>query len=116
MKNNVKVAVVQDSSVPFDAEKTTNKACTIIEEAAKNGAELIVFPEAFIGTYPKGLTFDSPVGRRHPEGREDYLKYFNGAVEMDGQEINELACAAKENKIFVVMGIIERAGQLSIAR
>lgn len=110
MKDNVKVAVIQDSSIPFDADKTTKKACRLIEEAAKNGAELAVLPEAFLGTYPKGLTFDSPVGKRHPEGREDYLKYYSGAVEVDGVEVREVAAAAKDNNIFVVIGIIEKGG------
>lgn len=110
MKSKLKVAVVQDSSVPFDSEKTAQKACRLVEEAAINGAELAVFPEAFLGTYPKGLTFDSPVGKRHPEGREDFLKYFNGAVEIDGPEIGEIASVAKENNIFVVMGVIEKGG------
>jgi len=110
MKSNIKVAVIQHASVPFDSEKTTTKACSIIEESADNGAELIVFPEAFLGTYPKGLTFDCAIGKRHPEGREDFLKYFNGAVEINGKEINELCTASKENSAFVVMGIIERDG------
>lgn len=110
MKSNIKVAVIQHASVPFDSEKTTTKACSIIEESADNGAELIVFPEAFLGTYPKGLTFDCAIGKRHPEGREDFLKYFNGAVEINGKEINELCTASKENSVFVVMGIIERDG------
>ncbi len=110
MKSNVKVAVIQHASVPFDSEKTTTKACSIIKESADNGAELIVFPEAFLGTYPKGLTFDCAIGKRHPEGREDFLKYFNGAVEINGKEINELCTASKENSVFVVMGIIERDG------
>jgi len=110
MKNEVKVAVVQDSSVPFDADKTTKKACQLIKEAADNGAELAVFPEAFLGTYPKGLTFDSPVGKRHPEGREDYLKYYSGAVEIAGDEVREIISTAKDNNIFVVMGLIEKGG------
>ena len=110
MKSNIKVAVIQHASVPFDSEKTTTKACSIIEESADNGAELIVFPEAFLGTYPKGLTFDCAIGKRHPEGREDFLKYFNGAVEINGKEINELCTASKENSVFVVMGIIDRDG------
>ena len=100
MKDKLKAAVVQDSSIPFDAEKTARKACRLIEEAASNGAELVVFPEAFLGTYPKGLTFDSPVGKRHPEGRRDYLKYYDGAVEIDGAEIDDIVSTARENNIF----------------
>ena len=62
------------AAVPFDAAASAEKTCRLMAEAASNGAELVLFPEAFLGTYPKGLTFDAPVGRRLPEGREDFLR------------------------------------------
>ena len=110
MKAKCKVAVVQDSSVPFDAMASAKKTCQLLEEAAGNGAELAVFPEAFLGTYPKGLTFDAPVGTRLPEGREDFMRYYDGAVEMNGEELRMIKKSASKNKIFVVLGIIERDG------
>jgi nitrilase len=110
MKERVKVAVVQDSSVPFDTKATLLKTCDLIAEAAEGGAELVVFPEAFLGTYPKGLTFDAPVGTRLDPGRDDFLKYFNGAVEIDGPELRAIAEAASAGNVFVVIGIIERVG------
>ena len=102
--------MVQDSSVPFDAAASAEKTCRLIAEAAHKGAELVLFPEAFLGTYPKGLTFDAPVGRRLPEGREDFLRYYNGAVEIGGPELRDIEKAARQNGIFVVLGIIERGG------
>lgn len=108
MKDFLNVAVIQDSSVPFDATATTAKCSKLIREAAAGGAELIVFPEAFLGTYPKGLTFDAPVGRRKPEGREDFRRYFEGAVEIDGPELREIQSLAMELDVFVSLGIIER--------
>lgn len=110
MKDKVEVAVIQDSSVPFDAVATASKACALIAEAAGQGAELVVFPEAFLGTYPKGLTFDAPIGRRLPEGRDDFLRYFQGAVDMDGPELSSIEKASREHGVLVVMGIIERGG------
>lgn len=110
MKSQCKVAVIQDSSVPFDATATAKKTCVLIEEAAKNGAELAVFPEAFLGTYPKGLNFDAPVGARLPQGREDFMRYYNGAVDMDGEELRSIEECAVQNNIFIVLGIIERGG------
>jgi len=110
MKEICKVALVQDSSVPFDISKTTKKAITLIAECAENNAELIVFPEAFLGTYPKGLTFDAPVGARLPEGRDDFYRYFEGAIELDGDEIKDIVTASAEHNIFIVMGVIERLG------
>lgn len=110
MKEHVKVAVIQDSSVPFDAAATTRKTLELLEEAAANGTELIVFPEAFLGTYPKGLNFDAPVGTRLDAGRDEFLRYYNGAVEMQGPEMEQIAQAVAEHDVFVVLGIIERSG------
>jgi nitrilase len=110
LKSKVTVAVVQDSSVPFDAAASAEKTCRLIAEAAHKGAELVLFPEAFLGTYPKGLTFDAPVGRRLPEGREDFLRYYNGAVEIGGPELRDIEKAARQHGIFVVLGIVERGG------
>jgi len=110
MKAQCKVAVVQDSSVPFDANATTKKTCLLTEQAAKNGAELVVFPEAFLGTYPKGLSFDAPIGARLPEGRSDFMRYYDGAIDMDGEELRAIEECAMQHNIFVVLGIIERGG------
>ncbi|MGQ7249509.1 carbon-nitrogen hydrolase family protein [Halomonas sp. V046] len=110
MKPEIRVAVVQDSSVPFDAAATTQKCLRLIEEASGEAAELVVFPEAFLGTYPKGMTFDAPVGTRLPEGRDDYLRYYDGAIDMAGPELAEIEKSAGDNNVFVVIGIIERGG------
>lgn len=110
MKAQCKVAVVQDSSVPFDSIATAKKACLLTEQAAKNGAELVVFPEAFLGTYPKGLSFDAPIGARLPEGRSEFMRYYDGAVDMDGEELRAIEECAMQHNIFVVLGIIERCG------
>lgn len=70
----------------------------------------MLFPEAFLGTYPKGLTFDAPVGRRLPEGREEFLRYYHGAVEIGGAELPQIEKAAREHHVFVVLGLVERGG------
>lgn len=95
MESKVTVAVVQDGSVPFDAAASAEKTCRLIAEAAHKGAKLVLFPGAFLGTYPKGLTFDAPVGRRLPEGREDFLRYYNGAVETGGPGLRDIEKAAR---------------------
>lgn len=105
-----RVAVVQDGSVPFDPAATTAKVVTLIEAAAQQGAEVVVFPEAFLGTYPKGLTFGSPVGTRTAAGREEFLRYSRGAVRLAGPELAEVADAAAAAGVFVVLGLIEQSG------
>jgi nitrilase len=105
-----RVAVVQAASIPFDPAATVAKAEGLIAEAAAGGAELVVFPEAFIGGYPKGTAFGAVVGRRTAPGRELYQRYFDGAVPLDGPEVAALAKAAAAHGIFVVVGVIERLG------
>lgn len=104
-----KVALAQLGSVAFDSQATTSKAIDAIAEASASGAQLIVFPEAFLGTYPKGLTFGSPIGKRTEQGRDEFLSYWTSAIELDGPEISEIAEAARENSIFTVIGVVERA-------
>jgi nitrilase len=103
-------AVIQAGSIPFDATASVDKAIALMTEARDNGAEIAVFPEAFIGGYPKGSTFGAPVGLRTDDGRRQYQRYSSGAVALDGPEVERLAEAARELEIFVVIGIIERLG------
>ena len=45
-------AVAQTATVMFDTAATVAKAETLMAEAAARGAQVLVFPEAFIGGYP----------------------------------------------------------------
>ena len=106
-----KVAVIQAASIPFEPMKSIEKACSILERVSSNGAELAVFPEAFIGGYPKGSFFGSVVGNRHNDGRKLYQKYVQGAVSLDGPELACLSQKVTETNVTVVMGIIEKLGR-----
>jgi nitrilase len=101
-------AVVQAASVPFDSKSSTEKACKLIAEGAGMGAKLLVFPEAFISGYPKGLDFGARVGLRFPEGRSEFLRYWKGAIEVPGPETKMIGTAAKQNCVHVVIGVLER--------
>lgn len=103
-------AVAQTATVLFDTAATVAKAETLMAEAAARGAQVLVFPEAFIGGYPKGADFHIFIGARTPEGRQDFLKYYEAAVALDGPEIARLAQAAGAHKLYVCVGIIERDG------
>ncbi len=105
-----RTAVVQAASVPFDAVAATDKTVRLMGQAARNGARLAVFPEAFIGGYPKGASFGTPVGMRQPEGRSAFARYHAGAVEIDGPQVAALVEAAREARLVAVVGIIERDG------
>lgn len=106
-----KAAVVQASSIPFEPMKSAEKAAALIRSAAREGATLAVFPEAFLGGYPKGSSFGTVVGKRTDTGRAHFLHYMEGAVTLDGPELALLAEVATETGMHVVMGVIERVGR-----
>lgn len=106
--NSYKAAVIQAASNPKDTLASAEKAAGLIEQAAKGGARLAVFPEAFLGGYPKGNSFGAPIGLRKPEGREAFRQYWERAIDLDGPEVETIAAASAATGLFVVMGCIER--------
>jgi nitrilase len=106
----VKVAVVQAASVLFDREASTEKTCRLIREASAQGARLILFPEAFIPVYPRGLSFGMVVGSRTPEGRKVWGRYWENSVEVPGPVCDAIGEAAREAGAYVAVGVMERDG------
>ena len=106
----VRVAAVQASAVPFDSDSCVEKAVRLIGEAAQRGAKVIVFPEAFIAGYPKGLSYGLVVGARDPVGREEFRLYLDSAIDVPGRHTQQLAEAAATHNAYVVVGAIEREG------
>lgn len=109
----VKAAVVQAAPVLFDREATVEKACRLTDEAAAQGAGLILFPEAFVPAYPRGLTFGTRVGSRSPEGRLTWQAYWANAVDVPGPATAALGAAARQAKAYLMIGVIERDSQFS---
>ena len=107
---SVRAAVVQAGSILFDTPATLEKLRRLVGEAAAQGAQLAVFPEAFVGGYPKGLDFGARVGSRSPEGREWFRRYFESAIGVPGPETAEIGVAAREAGMHLVVGVIERDG------
>jgi nitrilase len=106
----VRAAVVQAAPVAFDRARTLDKLETLAAKAAQQGAELAVFPEAFVSAYPKGLDFGAVVGRRTREGRDQFRRYFESAVEVPGPDVERIGEAARANRLHLVVGVIERDG------
>jgi len=105
---SVRVAVVQASAVPFDRAAAVEKVCAMTAEAAAGGAELVLFPEAYVGGYPWGLAFGTAVGGRSEEGRRVFQRYWNAAVEVPGPEVEQMAEAARVAGVYLCVGVIER--------
>lgn len=107
-QNNVRIAIVQASSVIMDCEGTVNKTLSLIKQASENGAKIVVFPEAYISAYPRGLSFGTVVGSRTLEGRKDWLRYYESSIPVPGDVTDILGQAAHEAGIYLVIGVVER--------
>ncbi len=105
-----KVAVVQASPVVFDRERTLEKLCSLAGEAARKGARLVLFPEAFVSAYPRGLDFGAVVGNRTDAGRRDFQRYWESSVDVPGPAVDALAKTARTHDIYLVVGVVERDG------
>jgi nitrilase len=106
----VRAAVVQAASVAFDRERTLEKVRCLTADARKQDARLVVFPEAFVSGYPRGSSFGTVVGDRIREGRELFRKYWESAIDVPGPDVDLLGEAARENGVYLVIGVIERDG------
>lgn len=112
-KDKVKVAVVQAAPILFDCQATTDKACRLIHEAARQGARLALLPEAFIPAYPHGLAFGTVVGSRTPEGRRTWERYWTNSVDVPGPITEALGAACREAGVYLAIGVVERDSQFS---
>jgi nitrilase len=103
-----KVAVVQAASVAFDRKRTLDKVHALAHDAARQGARLVLFPEAFVSAYPRGLDFGAVIGSRTSEGREEFRRYWESSVDVPGPAVDALGRTARGNRIYLVIGVIER--------
>ena len=108
IKKICRLALVQAEPVMFDKAASLEKALRYIDEAASEKAEIIVFPELFIPGYPIGMNFGFSMGKRTPEGREDWAKYYEASVVDGEREFKLLAEAAKRTGAYISMGFSER--------
>jgi nitrilase len=108
-----KIAAVQASPVFLDREATLAKALKLIAEAGRSGARLVVFPEAFIPTYPDWV-WRVPPGQ-HRMLADAYAELLEQSVEIPGPVTEELSRAARQAGVYVVMGVNERNARASNA-
>ncbi len=106
----VRTAVIQAAPILFDLEATVAKTCDLIAKAGNMGADLILFPEAFIPAYPRGLSFGMVVGSRTSSGRQTWERYYANAVAVPSAATKQIGKAAQAANAYVAIGIIEREG------
>jgi nitrilase len=106
----IRAAVVQDAPVAFDRDATLEKVRRLTADAAAGGAQIVLFPEAFVSAYPKGITFGAHVGSRTAEGRDWFRRYWESSIEVPGDACTALGIIARDFAVHLVIGVIERDG------
>ncbi len=106
----MRAAIAQLGSVLFDTPATMRRVEQACRQAHAGAADLLVLPEALIGGYPKGMDFGAVVGSRSQAGRELFLRYFRSAIDVPGEETEQLCQWATEFNLHIVAGVVERGG------
>jgi nitrilase len=94
----------------FDTPNSLKKLADLTADAAHKRAELVVFPEAFIGGYYKGHDFGVSIGMRSPEGRDDFRRLFENSIDVPGTATEFIGSVARDHAVHLVVGVIERDG------
>lgn len=100
----MKVAAIQASPVfPLDRDATVAKACSLISEAGRNGAQLAVLPETFVPTYPNwSIDLSNP-----NEWPRNLLTLTRNSIEIPGPHVDLLCNAARQSQAAVCIGVNE---------
>lgn len=101
----IRAAAVQAASAFLDREASTRKACELIREAGEGGARIVGFPEGFIPAHPIWFHFHPATGQ---VGTQLGVDLFKNAVEIPGDEVDELRGAAAEAGVYAVVGVCEK--------
>ena len=110
MKNNLlKVALAQISPVWLNKEKTIEKIEKSIVDAAKDNCELIVFGEALLPGYPFWLALTEGASWDLKVNKEIHAHYVRNSITIEKGELDSVCELAKEHKIAIYLGVMERA-------
>lgn len=104
----MRVAAAQLRPIWLDPALTTKKVLSYVEQAADAGVDVIAFSETFVSGYPFWMCRTNGGAFDDPQQKEAYARYLEAAVEATGPELSEIAQAAQDFNIFVVLGFTER--------
>ncbi|MBY3136472.1 carbon-nitrogen hydrolase family protein [Rhizobium laguerreae] len=96
-------AAAHIAPVYLDPGASAEKACSVIAEAARNGASLVVFSESFLPGFPVWAALYPPI-----QSHEHFKRFLTASVYIDGPEIERVRKAASDNGVFVSIGFSER--------
>jgi len=105
---HTKVAVVQAQPFLFETDKTIEKMWDLLAGIKIESPDLVLFPEAFLPGYPRGLTFGAVVGSRSKEGKELYARYYQNAIAVGDARFKDLQKMAAELKADLAVGVVEK--------
>lgn len=108
MDTMLKIAMAQIAPVWLDKEATLQKIETSICEAAKENCELVVFGEALLPGYPFWLALTGGAEWDKTVNKQLHAHYVNNSICIEKGELSTICTLAKENKIAIYLGIIER--------
>lgn len=104
----IKVGIVQATPVLFDIQQTVDKVIALIKSGAQQGCHLLVFPESFIPGYPRGLSFETVIGKRGEQGRDLWHQFYKNSIAVDDKYFHQISEAVKETGLFLVLGVTEK--------
>ena len=110
-KKTVTIAVVQATPVLFDLSASVQKAIALAYDARAKGADLIVFPEAFLCGYPKDLDFGTRLGYRTETGRDQFERYYSSAIAEGDPAFVKLQEGFSGVGAEIIIGVTERSGR-----
>ena len=97
------VAAAHVAPVFLDLERTVDKACALIEEAARHGAQLVVFPESYVPAFPVWCALRAPI-----YNHDLFRRLAASSMLVPGPELSRVAAAARRSGVFVSLGLNER--------
>jgi nitrilase len=108
MRSLVTVACIQAEPVILDRDATIDKLAVLATEAAGAGAQMLVFPEAFVPAYPSSVWARALAGWEEPGAKEAYALFAREALEIPGDAADRLGEIARANEVWLVTGVSER--------
>jgi nitrilase len=108
MNEPVRVACVQAEPVVLDRKATLEKLAAVTAEAKAGGADLVVFPEAFVPAYPSSAWAKYLAGWTDPRAKASFALLARESVEVPGPAADRLGEIARDNEVWLVTGVNER--------
>jgi len=107
MRETVRVACVQVEPVILDRDRTIDKLAQYTAEAAREGAQLVVFPETFVPAYPSSRWAKALAGWADPRAKEAFARLRRESLEVPGDAERRLGEIAREHGVWLVTGVNE---------